>query len=98
MENNFSPKNTHDENIKKSIDLILGQNTVLKKGRKSADDAKRDLFTRVIDSIIAAEERSIIMSEMYHLDLSTYNEVFLLTIENLLSFTFNPDQIKIINI
>lgn len=86
----------HDENIKRSIDTILGTNTVIKKGKRSADDIKRDLFCEIIELIMAVEERSIIMAEMYHTDLSTHNNIFFAIIEKFFLFSFNPDQHRII--
>lgn len=97
MKNEFDPKNSHDQNVKVAIDKIIGQETSFKRIKKTAEDHKRILFSRIIESIIVAEERSIMLEEAYQMDMSKYNQMYLDIITDFLSFNFNKQQNNLIN-
>jgi hypothetical protein len=97
MQEEFSPEKSHDENVKVAIDKILGQPTNLKRKKKSAEDHKRVLFCKIIDSLILAEERSVAIDESFSLNLEKYNQVFFDIIQDLMSYTFNKDQMNLLN-
>jgi hypothetical protein len=97
MKEDFSPEKSHDENVKVAIDKILGQPTNLKRKKKSAEDHKRVLFCKIIDRIIMAEERAIGLDEAFGLNLEEYNQVFFDVIQDLLSYSFNREQMNLLN-
>lgn len=97
MRNDFDPKNSHDQNVKVAIDKIIGQETSFRKLKKTAEDQKRILFGRIIEAIIVAEERSVMLEEAYQMDMSKYNQMYLDIITDFLSFNFNKQQNNLIN-
>lgn len=97
MENEFDPSNTHDENVKVAIDKIIGQPTSFKRVKKTQEDQRRILFTRILEAVTLAEERAIGLDEGYQIDLSKYNQVFFDIITDFWQFCFNKQQINLIN-
>jgi hypothetical protein len=97
MQEDFSPEKSHDENVKVAIDKILGQPTNIKRKKKTAEDHKRILFVKIIDRLILAEERSVALDESFDLNLEKYNQVFFDIIQDLLSYTFNKEQMNLLN-
>ena len=97
MQEDFSPEKSHDENVKVAIDKILGQPTSIKRKKKSAEDHKRVLFCKIIEGIIMAEERSIGLDEAFCVNLEKYNQVFFDVIQDLLSYSFNREQMNLLN-
>ena len=97
MEEGFSPEKSHDENVKVAVDKILGQPTSIRKKKKSAEDHKRVLFTRIIDNIVRVEERSIAIDEAFEIDLTKYDRTFCDIIDDLLRLNFTKEQVKLID-
>jgi hypothetical protein len=97
MKKDFDPENSHDQNVKIAIDKIIGQETSFRRLKKTQEDQKRILFCRIIDNIVMAEERAISLDEGYQIDMSKYNEMFFDIITSFLSFSFNKQQINLIN-
>jgi hypothetical protein len=97
MLDNLSPDKSHEENVKVVIDKILGQPTILKRKKKSAEDHKRILFCRIIDGLIVAEEKAIAIDEMFSINMEKYNITFFDVIQDLLNFSFNKEQLNLIN-
>jgi hypothetical protein len=97
MEEGFSPDKSHDENVKVAVDKILGQPTSIRKKKKSAEDHKRVLFTRIIDNIVRVEERSIAIDEAFDIDLTKYDRTFCDIIDDLLRLNFTKEQVKLID-
>ena len=97
MEKEFDPSNTHDQNVKVAIDKIIGQETTFRKVKKNQEDQKRITFCKIIDNIIRAEERSIMLDEGHNMDMTKYNQIFFDIITDFFSFNFNRKQISLIN-
>jgi hypothetical protein len=97
MKKEFDPSNTHDQNVKVAIDRIIGQETSFRKVKKNQEDQKRITFCKIIDNLILAEERSIMLDEGHNMDMSKYNQIFFDIITDLFSFNFNKKQINLIN-
>ena len=97
MKNEFDPKNTHHQNVKVAIDKIIGQKTSFKRIKKTQEDQKRILFTRIIEAVTMAEERAISIDEGYQIDLNKYNQVFFDIILDFWNFCFTREQINLIN-
>jgi hypothetical protein len=97
MKKEFDPSNTHDQNVKVAIDRIIGQETTFRKVKKNQEDQKRILFCKIIDNIIIAEERSIMLDEGHNMDMNKYNQIFFDIITDFFSFNFSKKQINLIN-
>jgi hypothetical protein len=97
MKKDFDPDNSHDQNVKIAIDKIIGQETSFRKLKKTQDDHKRVLFIRIMEAIITAEERAIGLDEGFQMDMTKYNQVFFDLITDFFSFSFNKQQVNLIN-
>lgn len=97
MRNEFNPNNSHDQNVKVAIDKIIGQETTFRKVKKTQEDQKRIIFSKIIESIIRAEERSIMLDEGHNLSLDKYNQLFFDIINDFFAFNFSKKQINLIN-
>lgn len=97
MKKEFNPNNTHDQNVKVAIDKIIGQDTTYRKVKKTQEDQKRILFCKIIDSLITAEERSILLNEAHNLSLESYNQIFFDIITDFFSYNFTKKQVGLIN-
>jgi hypothetical protein len=97
MEKEFDPEKSHQENVKIAVDLIIGEPTNLKRKRKADSDNKRILFKQIIEGIIQAEERSIMLDEGFSIDLNKHNLIFYEIIENFFKYNFTKDQNKLID-
>lgn len=93
----FQHNKPHEENIKISVEKILGASTILKRPRKNAEDKKRNLFMGIIDSLIALDMRSIDLDRAFFMDMSKYDSPFYATIDDLFEFIFTKDQVRLIN-
>jgi hypothetical protein len=96
MANGFDKNNSHEENVKRSIDIILGTDTELKFRKKSIEDHKRALFNDVINTLIMVDQRSSILDEVHYLDMDRYDKPFYEIINSLLGLYFTRDQCRII--
>lgn len=92
----FSKSNSHEQNMKVSIDKILGTDTVVKRSRKTAEDHKRALFNQFIDGMLFISNRSGELDSNFCLDMGKYDSVFLDTIEVVLKLYFNKKQLELI--
>jgi hypothetical protein len=97
MKKEFDPQNSHDQNVKVAIDKIIGQETSFRKIKKTQEDHKRILFIRIMESIITVEERAVVLDEVHSMDMTKYNQVFFDVITDFLTFSFNKQQINLIN-
>lgn len=93
----FDANKPHEENVKASIDKIIGQKTVTKRARKTEEDIKRITFKGVIENLVYAEERQILLMEEYEIDTSKYTSYLFETIEGLFAMMFNREQVNVIN-
>lgn len=96
MKAEFSKDNTHEENIKVSIDKILGADTVIKKTRRTVEGHRKALFNQFIDSMLFISSRSTELDTNHCMDMAKYDGVFLDAIEVILQFYFNKKQIELI--
>lgn len=97
MSKDFNPENSHQENVKIAIDNIIGETTNLKKKKKNDADQKRILFKKIIEGIVSAEERSIMLDEAFSIDLNKHNSLFFEVIDSFLKYNFTKEQIRLID-
>ena len=86
----------HVDGIKKSIEEVIGSNTVLKNKRSSSDDIQREKFEKIILALEAAEVRTSILGSDFKLDLSDYNEYFYTAIDGLMSLWLGKEACELI--
>lgn len=92
-----SEDNSHEKNVQLSIESILGTKTKLSHRRKSAEDKRKDMFCTVIEYIIHAEARELILAEEFNIDLANYNNMYHQVIDGLMDMFFTPTQVNCIN-
>jgi hypothetical protein len=92
----MSESKGHAEGIKKSIEEIIGSNTVLKSKRPSEEDAQRERFEKVITALEAIEIKTIILNSDFKIDLSDYNENFYTAIDAMLMMHFGKEACELI--
>lgn len=88
----LSPDKPHKENVKISVESILGNKVSSKKVRKTAQDKKKEAFCKCITSLDNMASRQMLLMDDFGIDLSTYDDVFVSAIEDLLAYTFSPKQ------
>jgi len=93
----MSNSQKHTENIKKSIDDVIGANTVLKRKKKTEDDISREKFELIIRTLEEVEVRAMLMEQDFDLAFGTYDEKFYTIIDNLLGLYLGPDATDIVN-
>lgn len=93
---NFSPELPHEENMKVSIDKILGSDTVLKRQKKTAEDHKKAIFINLIEDLSSIEHRSNEMLHIFDIDMDQYEAPFYSAFDNLFSLVYNKAQINLI--
>jgi len=92
MENNEE----HVNGIKKSIEDIIGTDTLLKRKKKSEDDINREQFEKIINTLEEIEVRSMILGDDLNLDFTSYDEKFYLVIDSLFHLHFGKEASELI--
>ena len=92
MDNN----DKHAEEIRKSIDNIIGTDTFLKRKKKSEDDIQKAKFEKIIKTLEEIEVRGMILGNDLKLDFTSYDDKFYSVIDNLFSLHFGNDACELI--
>ena len=87
--------NKHEENVRRSIEDVLGQTAKLRKTKKQPEDKKKVLFTAIMESICIADFKSLQM-EMLGVDMMNFNIHYQEAIDNLIELHFNSKQANLI--
>lgn len=85
----------HEDNVKRSIEDVLGQTAKLRRTKKQPEDKKKVLFTSIMESICVADLKSLQM-EMLGIDMMNFNIHYQEAIDNLIELHFNPKQTNLI--
>ena len=88
-------ENENINNIKTSIEHIIGANTQLKKRRKNLHDIEKDNFVKIITNLEAVYARSCITGDLM-IDTSKYDEGFFQIIDALIEMHFGKEISEII--
>lgn len=86
----------HAEGIKKTIEEVIGSNTVLKNKRPSEEDIQREHFEKIVNALEAAEVRTAILGGEFKMDLSDYNETFYTAIDGLLLLYLGKEACELV--
>lgn len=79
------------QDIKKSIEDIIGSDTVLKRKKKTEEDINREWFEKIILTMDQIQTREVLMHTELGLDLSEYNEKFYEIIDILFQMHFGKE-------
>jgi hypothetical protein len=88
--------NEQTEGIKKSIETIIGSDTILKRKKKTEEDINRELFEKTILTIDQIRTREVLLQTELGLDYSVYNEKFYEVIDTLFHMYFGAEATEII--
>jgi hypothetical protein len=86
----------HANGIKKSIETIIGADTVLKRKRKSEEDIHRDEFIKIIQTMDELQVRSNIINVDLKLNFYEYDEKFYEVIDRLFTLQYGKEATEII--
>ena len=86
----------HTEGIKKSIETIIGSDTVLKRKRKTEEDINRESFEKIILLMDQIQTRGALLHTELGLDYSNYDEKFYEIIDRLFQMQFGREAAEVI--
>lgn len=86
----------HTQGIKKSIEDIIGSDTVLKRKRKTEEDINRESFEKIIMLMDQIQTRGVLLHADLGLDYSAYDEKFYEIIDRLFQMQFGREAAEII--
>ena len=84
------------QGIKKSIEDIIGSDTVLKRKRKTEEDINRESFEKIILLMDQIQTRGVLLQADLGLDYSNYDEKFYEIIDRLFQIHFGREAAEII--
>ena len=86
----------HADGIKKSIEEIIGADTVMRNKRPSEDNIQQDKFEKTILALEAAEIKTTLLHTEFKMDFSDYNEHFYLAIDSLLELWLGKEVCELV--
>jgi len=86
----------HTQGIKKSIEDIIGSDTVLKRKRKTEEDLNRESFERIILLMEEIQTRGVLLQADLGLDYSNYDEKFYEIIDRMFQMHFGKEAAEVI--
>jgi hypothetical protein len=89
-------KNEQADGIKKSIETIIGTNTILKRKKKSEEDIQREHFLKVIQLMDELQVRSNILNVDLKLNFYDYDSKFYEIIDRMFILQYGEDICEII--
>lgn len=86
----------HVDGIKKSIEDIIGNDTILKSKKPNEEDIQKEKFEKIILYLEEVEMRSIILGIDFKLDLTEYDDKFYNIIDILLLMLYGKEASELI--
>lgn len=86
----------HVDGIKKSIEDIIGNDTILKSKKPNEDDIQKEKFEKIILYLEEVEMRSIILGMDFKLDLTDYDDKFYIIIDALILMLYGKEASELI--
>jgi hypothetical protein len=83
--------------IKKAVDNLLKINSTVKRKKKAYIDKQKDLFTNILLALQALQTRTILTQTELKVDFSSYDEMFLQTIDSLILLHFGKEGYEVIS-
>ena len=90
------PLDNQAENIKKSIEDILGVGTTLKRRKKTKEDIDREKFEKIIRTLEEVETRSILLEEDFKLGFNKYDDKFHYVIDTLIELYLGEEALELV--
>ena len=91
-----SEENSHEDNVKISLESILNQKVKSRKVKKTPEDLKKDAFIRMIISLEAADVREM-MAEDAGINISGFSDMLWDAIEEMFTMLYTPNQQRFID-
>jgi hypothetical protein len=91
-----SEQNSHEENVKISLESILNQKVNSRKVKKSAEDLRKDTFTRAIVALEAADVKEIMLEDV-GVNAEGFTQSLWEAVDELFSLLYTPNQLKFID-
>lgn len=85
------------DDIKKAVDNLLKINSTVKRKKKAYIDKQKDLFTNILMALQALQTRTILTQAELKVDFSSYDEMFLQTIDSLILLHFGKEGYEVIS-
>jgi len=89
-------RDKHADGIKKSIETIIGTNTVLKRKKKSEEDIHREHFLKIIQLMDELQVRSNILNVDLKLNFYDYDSKFYEIIDRMFMLQYGEDIAEIV--
>jgi hypothetical protein len=86
----------HTQGLKKSIEDIIGSDTVLKRKKKTEEDINRESFEKIILLMEEIQTRGVLLQADLGLDYSNYDEKFYEIIDRLFQMHFGREAAEVI--
>lgn len=86
----------HTHGIKTSIESIIGNDTTLKRKKKTEEDVNKESFEKIIQLMEEVQVRSTLLHTEFSLDLFNYEEKFYEIIDRLFSIHFGREAAEVI--
>ena len=83
--------------IKKAVDNLLKINSTVKRKKKAYLDKQKDLFVNILLALQALQTRTILTQTELKVDFSSYDEMFLQTIDSLILLHFGKEGYEVIS-
>lgn len=83
--------------IKKAVDNLLKINSTVKRKKKAYIDKQKDLFINILMALQALQTRTILTQAELKVDFSSYDEMFLQTIDSLILLHFGKEGYEVIS-
>jgi hypothetical protein len=91
-----SEENSHEDNVKISLETILNQKVKSRKTKKTPEDLRKDAFVRAIIALEHASVRENVLLD-FGIDLEIYDEVMYDATDAFIEMLFTPNQRKFID-
>ena len=91
-----SEQNSHEENVKISLESILNQKVNSRKVKKSAEDLRKDAFIRAIIALESSDVKEMMLEDS-GINAEGFTESFWEAIDELLGLLYTPNQLRFID-
>jgi len=86
----------HAQEIKTTLETMIGTDLSLKRKKKNEKDLNRDMFEKIIIALEKVNIRTAIVGNEFDLDLNKYDESFYEVIDNLIMMQFGKQASEVI--
>ena len=86
----------HAQEIKTTLETMIGTDLSLKRKKKNEKDLNRDMFEKIIIALEKVNIRTAIIGNEFDLDLNKYDESFYEVIDNLVMMQFGKQASEVI--